>query len=516
MKQTFSPYISTKQILNEQSVVALRRKIFERRPQLKYILEKYGNMTLYDFAMQRNIPYSITLNRKSEFIDTFSAEVERLLGKETAESCAQQLATVYRVATTDHHGPLSEPGMVNSNIHEALPYLEGDEIVKNIIVLGCANVSFDNESFPRGLLFHGDPNHVLTTNQLTFYPRSVRARPVINFPAYTAENIANSNKLVALWARDERITQEESNELSRLLEDIYANPKVLESQYFSEQVTKTNYKLWEKLMMHNIKAPKLIYIEQEGIVNTLLKKYHLSQDTLINRILFTPKYHELLVKHFDQIDKGFSLEERRGTYLFWAVPTGQKYRVQLWKQGDYLQTEDGSYKVALTPEGIKAAIDKKELIPSTLMSFILLSFYYGVKLTGGTNQTTYLTQMKQAFIKMQQEYGDNESVKYVKQVPTTDLSVAVQSLAFIKGSQDELIPATGIDLLLYGNKATLETMQRIAKTLTVNETFYRAFPDCYGWYYSQEERDPALAAITKADMEKYLHIQSKITSSAEI
>lgn len=519
MKRTLSTYFDAQEMqLTETSFNNLRDKAIERRPQLEYILDKYGDMSLLDFAKQYNEPSAIAIDaeRKTQFIEAFTLEVERLLGEDVAISCAKQLAVTYRVTTTDHHGPLSEPGMVNSNIHEALPYLNGDNLVKNVIVLGCANVSFDNESFPRGLLFHGVTDENLVSNQLVFFSRSVRPCPVIYYHSYTQENLDNAKKLITTWAREKTITPKEQQGLESLLVEIYADPSVLSCVTFSEQVTKTNYKLWRKLMEAYPDAPNLVYIEQESLVNTLLDRYHLNQDTFINRLLFTPKYHDLLVKHFDGILRGFSLKDKAGTYLFWALPNGQKYRVQLWKNGDYLQTEDGSYKIPLTPEGIHEAIVKKELIPSTLMSFMLLSFYYGVKLVGGTNQTTYLTQMKEAFLNMQREYGDKESVAFAQNLPTTDLSVAVQSLAFLQTPQDERVPVTGVDLLLHGDILSLPAMKQVAKNVTVREAFYRVLPDCYKWYYREDERDPELVKITKDDVEKFLGIEHKIIPAVKI
>lgn len=496
----------------------LKQKAFASRPQLKKTLEEHGDLTLYEFSKiyNRSNNSPAIEDRRKQFIEIFTDEVKRLLGDEIAQSCAKQLASTYRVTTTDHHGPLSEPGMVNSNIHEALPYLDGDDTVKNVMVLGCANVSFDNASFPRGLIFHSNGNNTLAKNQLVFYPRSVRPCPVIFYPAYTAENMANAKNRIEAWEREHVITKNNRQKIEQLLDEVYADPSVLSCKYFSEQVTKTNFKLWKNIMKAHKKAPNLVYIEQEYIVNALLQKYHLNQKTLINKLLFTPEYHDLILKHFDGIIRGFSTKEKQGTYLFWALPNGQKYRVQLWKKGNFLETEDGSYKIELTPEGIGNALAKKELIPSTLMSFIILSFYYGVRLVGGFNQTTYLTVMKEAFIKMQKEYGDEESVSFVNQVETTDLSVLVQSLAFLQTPQEARVPGTGTDYVLYGNPASFSIMKQIANTLTLKETFYRALPDYEKWYAREQDHDPELAHITKEAMEKYLRIEQKIFPSAKI
>jgi len=496
----------------------LKEKVYASQPELRTIIEKYGDMTLYEYAKRYNEQNTVYANeeRKTQFIKTFTDEVKRLIDNETAESCEKQLSTTYRITTTDHHGPMSEAAMVNSNIHEALPYLNGDESIKNIIVLGCANVSFDNETFPRGLLFHSKGPQGVTLNQLAFYPRAVRPCPVIYYPAYTNENIQNAYTRIDAWEKENTISNEQSQKLKFLLNEVYADPSVLSCTYFSEQVTKTNFSLWKKIMKYHPDAPNLVYIEQEGIVNTLLDNYHLDQNTMIHKLLFSPEYHELILKHFDGVLRGFSTKTKTGTYLFWALPKGAKYRVQLWKKGDFLETEDGSYRIALTPEGLRKAIREKELIPSTLFSFILLAFYYGIRLVGGKTQTTYLTQMKKAFIAMQKEYGDLESIKNLDKLRTNDLSLNLQSLCYSQADQDSRISTTGIDLILYKNKATMSIIKTLAKVLTLKEVFYRALPDYYKRFYRDEERDSQLDAITKEDIEKYLRLENIIIPSAKI
>jgi hypothetical protein len=496
----------------------LKEKVFMSQPELRTIINAFGDMTLFEYSKRYNEPNTAVLatERRTQFIATFADEVKRLLDEQTAESCKKQLETTYRVTTTDHHGPMSEGTIVNSNLHEALPYLNGDETIKNIIVLGCANVSFDNETFPRGLLFHSKSPNGVILNQLAFYPRAVRPCPVIFFPAYTAENIQNAYNRIDGWEKENAISNEQCQKLKFLINEIYADPSVLACKYFSEQVTKTNFTLWKKIMKFHPDAPNLIYIEQEGIVTALLDNYHLDQNTMIHKLLFTPHYHELILKHFDGVMRGFSTKNKVGTYLFWALPKGAKYRVQLWKNGNYLETEDGSYKIHLTPEGLRKAIREKELIPSTLFSFILLSFYYGIRLTGGKTQTTYLTQMKKAFIDMQKEYGDLESIMAIETLRTTDLSMNIQSLCYLQTDQESRLSTTGIDLIMYKNKATMSIVKTLAKVLTLKEVFYRALPDFYKRFYREEEQDLQLASITKEDLEKYLGLEHIIKSSANI
>jgi hypothetical protein len=509
--------VSNEPVINDELFLQLKDKVFKKQPELRNILAKYGDMMLYDYAKRYNEPNTAMQNkkRKREFIDTFSAEVKRLLGKEMAKSCEEQLEAIYRVTTTDHHGPLSEPGMVNSNIHEAIPYLNDNNDLKNIIVLGCANVSFDNDTFPRGLLFHSKASGE-TENQLAFFPRAVRPCPVIFYPSYTITHLENAHKRIEEWEKDGTVTTDHAQKLKKLLNEIYAKPSVLSCKYYSEQVTKTNFLLWNKIVKSQPQKPNLIYIEQEGIVNNLIDSYHIDHNTLIHKLIFSHKYHKLLEKHFDGIVGGFSIKNASGTFLFWALPEGQKYRVQLWKEGKYLVTKDGSYKIKLTPQEIRRGLKNKELIPSTLLSFIILSFYYGVRLVGGKQQTSYLTQMKKVFIKMLKESNSKESVDYLSDLRTNDLSINIESLSYMETDEKLKIPATGIDFVLYGDTASLSVIRLLSKMLTLKEVVYRAFPVFYKRFYRETERELQLESITQKDLEKYLGLGNTIIPSAKI
>jgi hypothetical protein len=500
-------------VVDESLILELRNNAFNKRPKLQEIYQNHGNKTLYEYAKSYNDHYgkNIKESLKNECISAITDEISRLLGDEVATSCKTQLLTTYRITTTDHHGPLSEPGMVNGNIHEALPYLEGDSIFKNIIVLGCGNISFDNESFPRGLLLHTTHEDELEINQLVFFPRAVRPRPVIFFQAYDTSNIQKATNLIDAWQKSGSLDKKNAEGLQQLIQEVYSDEKILKSSLFSDQVTQTNYKLWNKILRQYPKAPKLVYIEQEKIVLNLLRKHHIDSDTFIHELLFNATYQEKLLTYFDGIDKAFSTVEKKGTYLFWALPPGQKYRVQLWKEGDVLRNEDGSYEVPLTPSRIKEAIDRNELIPSTLLSFLLLAFYYGIKLTGGSNQTTYLSQMKVALINLLEDVGNNDQSQFVHAVPTTEMSIALHCLAFIKSSKSTVMhPATGIDLVLHASESTLMDLQKEAQQITVSEAIDWNLADAYKWYYPEHEREVKLVSINKNDIGSYLGTINRI------
>ena len=240
----------------------------------------------------------------------------------------------------------------------------------------------------------------------------------------------------------------------------------------------------------------------------LLQAHHLSQDTIISRILFKDEYRTLVEKYFDGIMGGFTLATKTGTYLFWALPPGRKYREQLWRQGNVLSTSDGTYKVELTPESIAAALLAKEIFPSTLLSFLLLAFHYGLKLLGGFNQVNYLTFMKEAFIKLATDIGDMESVRRSELLQTKEL-IDAPTVAFARGPKNELIPATGLDLYLYGNGETVPALRRTMLNLMLDDALEPLLPDIYRVVYPEPERQQFLSSITAEDITCLLRIDAK-------
>jgi hypothetical protein len=289
----------------------------------------------------------------------------------------------------------------------------------------------------------------------------------------------------------------------------------LQQTYFSEQVTKTNALLWDAVFA-NQKHPTLIHLEQENIVIKLLLSYHLEQDTLIHKMIFDHTYHDLLLKHFDGISGAFTKTSKRGSFLFWGLPKGQ-YRQQLWKVGNMLTTDDGSYQIELTAENLRKALLANELIPTTLLSFILLAFYYGIRLIGGLGQTTALTQIKLSFIEMLKELGDDEYAALSAEMPTTDQTFPRPILGFLEDSTTgQKIPATTLDLLLYADDTALPIMRDEATRITVSDTLRRFLPNIYKQFYKGDAEDPLLGSISEEQIEETIGLKDKIIPLATI
>ncbi len=489
----------------------LKEAVLCKRPILREILQKQGTKNLYEYAKHY---ISVNLNppiqqRQNEFLDTFRSEVDRCLGPTVAEEATRQLAEHYYVSTADHHGPICHPFFLNSNLVSSAPYFEQeDPTLKYVIVLPCASISFDNSSFPRGLVFHSakNPNKML---QFGFFPRNSRPCPVFNYRSYTASDIDRAKKMLADAVVEEQVLPSEAATVNSLIDEIYLKPEVLACTTFSDQVTKTNYDLWKRFFRNQAGAPGLIYLEQESFVARLILNYHIDADTTINHILFDRSYDAMITSYFDGIMGAFSQKDGWGTYLFWALPKGQKYRVQLLKEENELVTPDGSFRLPLTPEAVRQALEDHEIFPSTMLDFMVLSFYYGLKCLGGFSQVNYLTYMKNAYIKMQVDRGNYRSIEVCARAQTKELGGDL-TIAFLKNAMGELTPATGLDLILHGNDQTWPELFEESKHITLEEALNPTMPDFYKIIYSESERDPALTSITPEDIARLTHLDKKI------
>ncbi len=495
-------------------------KVLDKRPVLREIIQKRGKKNLYEYAQDY---INVNLNppiqqRQDEMIGTFAAEVERLLGKQVAKEAAEQLAAHYYVSTADHHGPVTHPFFINSNLLTAAPFFEhSDPVLKNVIVFACGSISLNNSSWPRGLLFNTFNKGKIQTQKLSFFPAKDRLCPVFNYRAYAKEDIERARGALKEMVKMGDVHPEEGTKVEALLDEIYLRPEVLTAGNFSDQVTQTNFHLWKKFFgpKYHEEAPNLIYLEQESLVSKLLINYHFYADTTITHLLFDPAYDLLIENYFEGIQGAFDRKENYGTYLFWALPKGGKYRVQMWKQGNKLVTEDGSYSIELKPEIIQKALEDKEIIPSMMLCYIVLAFYYGLKCLGGFSQVNYLTFMKNAYIKMQADRGNYRSIEVCARSQTKEMGGDF-TLAFMGGPNGELVPSTGLDLILYGTDETWPCLIEQSKIITLEEGIFTLMPEFYTILYTENERDPELLSVTAEDITKLLQLDQKVKACTTI
>ncbi len=497
--------------------IRLKEKVFEKTPVLKEVIDKNGSTSLFDHALKyKHVQVSpLVLERQQELIHTISERVKNLLGDKIANSVAKQLEKYYVVSTADHHGPICHPFFLNANIVAAAPYAQiPDPDWQNIIVLSCANVSLNNSSFPRDLLFHSDISNYQKVHHASFFPAKDRAATVYGFRPYTKNDLDRTKKDLCAKVKNKEVRQEIADKIIDVIDGVYDQEIPLGAKTFSEQITQTNYSLWQKFFTPH-KLPKLIYIDQESVVSDLLVSYHLGKNTIIEKIILDATFEALLHKNFIGIRGAFSSDHVHGTYLFWAKAKGQNYRKQLWRQGNELVSTDGTFRVPLNTQAILKKLQTGELIPSMLLTFILLSFYYGLKCMGGFSQPSYLTSMKEAYVKMMTEIGDTENLEVCRPVETKEVC-SDMSVAFLGDKNGILSQATGLDLILYGNKNTWPQLVELSRQITLAEALEPMMPPFYEVMYPEIAREPGLSSITTEQIMALTRLKKKIKPCVEM
>lgn len=497
----------------------LKQKVLAKRPILGQILRKEGQKNLLEYANEYvDVNLSPALpKRQVELLETVHELTQERFGKDVADSVVKQLKDYYFVSTADHMGPLTHPFFVNSNLLTVASLLSHpDSVLKNIIVLGCANVSYNNSSFPKGLLFHSCINKKLTQQRLSFLPSKPDRQVVYSISTFNAESLKKVYKELGVMLQKNEIGKREYDILYDLIKEIYDQPEILAGQDYCEQSAKTNFKLWKKFFQTSgITLPNLIHLEKEWVVVKLISKYHLDRDTIINHVLFDPAYESYINNYFEGIYGSFSRKDLRGTYLFWALQEGHRDYTQLWREGNYLVSKDGSYKIELHPEVIKKAMDAKELIPNILLKFMVICFYYGLKCLGGFNQVNYLTLMKNNYIKMNADLGNYRSIEMCARTQTKEMIDGL-SLAFLETPTDPFVLATGLDLILYGKKDGWENIMNVTRNVTFEEAFNPLLAEIYKISYDKKEWEEDLITIKDSDIFALTDLNKKTKVCASI
>jgi len=489
-------------------------EVFRLRPNIKQIYDETSSIDFYNYSKKhiRENRNHITRARKPELISVVQEKVRSILGSKVANSVAHQLKGNDSVSTAQHTAPLGHY-VLKYTLQSALPYFNTPHPnLQNVIVFSCSMISFNNSSTPRTLLVHTkDP---APSTQIPFFGRSVDAIPVYNFPAYTYETIEHMKKEAFKLHQDGKLGQDQFHNLTKLIEKTYGSEHALSQQTFMDQISVTGYYNFKKIFSNYKKSvPNYIFLSQEEISTNLILKFHLNNKTTIGKILFEEKMQQLMEKNFENVSGAFSVKKQKGTYLFWGIHPENKLRLQLWKQGNFLVSHNEKIKIELTPEAIKEALEKREIVPSVMLTFFLLAFYYGLFLTGAFRQTYDLEVLKGKYIKMLEEYGgEGESIQAVEGLITSNL-ILPSSTLYMEYPDGYHAPATVVDILINPEKrGNWEAIFESFKKIPYSELITKTFPVVYNRFIKEEEKDPKLASITERDIDKFTTFYDRVPS----
>lgn len=494
-----------------ERLAVMKEKIFSRRPILGELMRSSGATDVHHYTKRfSHVATSPTLtSRKWECTTTVHQLIEERFDTAVADSVSEQLLNLPLVSTIDHHGPIDHPFFVNTNLISAIPFIEDYRRgVDNLIVFSFASVSVNNASaYPRGILFHGGENGEGEMIRLPILPDKVKMGVVYGMRPMTREELDRALQSLEKKAIHNEVAPERAEKIRVILENIFGAPDVLAAKDFASQISIINHRLWPRLLnagRHPSKpydrVPHLIYLEIETLVTELLLQHHLTQaDSPLYRLLFDPAYHQSALTHFNNIPGAFSTEGDWGTFMFWALDEKLR-RVRLRLVENTLVSPDGAYRFALTPESISQALRDKKIFPSMILCYLMISLYYGMKCLGGFSQIHDLTLTKKAWQALLRAHGNEAEAIAIEPVETSAFGGDGMVLAYVKNREQEWQPATGIDMAIANEPYLLKNYLDLAKHVKVSTIMEPMMPEIYEVLYSQDQRDPALADITPAEI----------------
>ena len=90
------------------------------------------------------------------------------------------------------------------------------------------------------------------------------------------------------------------------------------------------------------------------------------------------------------------------------------------------------------------------------------------------------------------------------------------TLAFIEGPNGELVPSTGLDLILYGTDQTWPGLIEQSKSISLEEGIFTLMPEFYRILYTETEREAELLTLTAEDITKLLKLDKKVKACTKI
>jgi hypothetical protein len=451
----------------------LRQKVFEKTPVFGHILKEYGHLPLQNyFSRSISAPCLVTEDRKNELLSVVEERLRVALGPVVAAEVCRELGERYAVSTADHHGPLAHPFFLSCHLAQSAALSRGT--YRSIFVFSCGGVSLNNSSFPRGLLVHTPELELV---RLPLFSLKHRHESVYGHHGYTEKELEGVLKHVR---EHKSFSAENKGQLLSLVTEMYGAQSVLSKAYYADQITATNHALWKKIPGQE--EFNFIMLQQEDIVVDLLVRYHFGRGTLLEKLFTSPQVLASFEVCFDGILGAFSRDSGQGTVLVWAQVGGE--RVALKHIGNELISVDGAYCVPLESQTLRDAFLQKELLPSMALSFMVLSFYYGLTCGGGFSQVNYLADMRQAYLRFLEHSGISSDEGLVAADIETDRLTAETAYVFLSNHENQ-VPTTALDLALYKTVDTSCYLKELSEYCTLAEAVDQLMPEFYRILYHE-------------------------------
>jgi hypothetical protein len=341
--------------------------------------------------------------------------VARLLGPDLAARCGATLHAANAFCSADHHGPISFPLLINSN----LVYGAGHGPERPLqLVLSCAGVPLCNVSYPRGLYCRG--------RRLPFHPSRFQNCLVLRTPPAGREYFELAIDRSSLPDSDRAA-------LRQLWASVWADERLRAARSYAEQVTVLNTLLWSRYFEDGSEPLPLVYVPMEELVTHLIVEGHLHDEPLFNALLFDAGARERCIRAFDGVGCAWT-GGSAGTHFFWGVAEdSSSYPLRL--DDGRLVGRKGAF--ALQGQELADHLRSGRIYPGVFLDYLVLMFLAGVVLAGGFNQVNVLTEMRRRLLDLTADLGLREHAARIAGLNTSGL-VCGPALAAVQGIEPAL------------------------------------------------------------------------------
>jgi hypothetical protein len=458
----------------ENDLEKLRLSVLSRQQILNFIYSKYKNQTLVEYVKSWQTAGAV----KKSTLDILKHELLKIYEEDLVLKVCQQIGKIPLISTVDHHGILGHPFFLNANLIFAQ-----NQNLKFLPVFSTSGVSLNNSSWPGCL--HLTNWQTGKQVRISFFPDSQKHLPVFSTPAFLTENV---NKVIKQISEVNFLDLSQKEKLTKLIEKVFLDKRVLEAENFSEQSSLVSVGLWQEVFPS---APKLVYLPIEDLVLRIIEKEYLTNtESVIYKLIFTEAGHKLLEKYFYGLKGGFG--KNYGSFLFWGIGEN-KERVAL-KKNDMSLQGDG-FDLEINKTQVLEAISNRQIYPTSLLCF-LVSLESGLNCLGGFNQVNWLTEIKKQFGKLLLELGDETIFQEIDKIVTENFTEG--NLAFIL-KNNKIMKTTLLDAYLEGENS-YEKFSKLASTVTVGESIDSLLPEMYRIVVPLEERENNLLKVSDLDI----------------
>jgi hypothetical protein len=410
----------------------LKSLVLQKRPQLSQHFDSERSVLETARSYFEAAPLGVFGAGIRELIgDTIQSKISQLHGEELAKLFKSKFKNIRAFSTADHHGPLSFPLLVNSNLFNSI----GTTAVgaEYNLVLSCAMIPLSNVSFPRGWTFKNRKIPLLPSKFTTVITHLMPKSTFQTFPT----------AIQKMGFQDD-----EKDFLMRLHEEMHSGSHFESCSSYSDQISILNHRIWPRYFSSPQSKPKLFYLAAEAISETVFLELVLNERSLpLHQIIFDPKLRKIALELMANLP-GAKGSLGGGTQLFWGAQADGR-PISLHVDSNFLIGKD--FELELTPDAIGDALRRRKIYTSQLTFYGLLAFHAGFHLLGGFNQTEVLGKMKAAWKEIGKLIQNREFCRQLDEIQTDGLICG-----------PELITTGGLDTVMNGGISD-EEISRISQ-----------------------------------------------------